>query len=448
MHRPLSPFERAIWRLSEAATFNFAIVGQVRGKLSVETLNAALQMVQLRHPLLGVGVDEQTGSFHSENVQLLCADTIVDDQRDWRHHVEEEINTPLPCDPGPLMRCRHIRRGGDLHEIILTFHHLVGDGTSGLLLMQDLLVAINWLADGRSGHPWKRLKDTTPIDQRLPRTVCGLRGRWKQCRYILRSLTQDVRIGGPSTLPCESEEPNVPQRLMIQSHQFTPDASATLRRQAKEHRASLHGALSAAIVLATADQIAPGDTVPIKHRMPINMRDKLEPPVGPQSGMFASMMLARVRCNGNDDFWPVARSISRQVKRDRQTDDPVINVRMVPTLFGLIRGDRLSDVQLVKRWRKQLRSATALTNLGKVEIEGSTNKLRLERLQFVASPGPLGDFTCAAMSHKEQLQLNFTFACPNISVTTAKTLASSVEARLASAIDDQTGGRVPRPKAA
>ena len=109
---------------------------------------------------------------------------------------------------------------------------------------------------------------------------------------------------------------------------------------------------------------------------------------------------------------------------------------MVPTLYHMIGGDRLSHDQLIDRWRNYLRSATALTNLGEINLHWPPGPIELNNLHFTASPGTLGDFTCAAMPFKGQLQCNFVFAEPTISQATADDLSTSVTQRLTRALDE------------
>ena len=436
MERKLSPFEQAIWRLSDAATFNFSVVGQLQGSLNDDALNESLHLVQLRHPMLRVRVDTEGRDpwFSTESVPRLRARIIEHDQRDWCSHVEDELNDPLLWNPGPLMRCRCIRRDEASHEIVLTFHHLVGDGTSGILLMRDLMAAINHIASGKPESTWKRLTDTVPIDCRLPHRFRGLRGILSQCQQVIRSVTEDIRFGSPTVLPEHPVAASTRRRLIVIPHSFSEKFSTTLRKRAKLAAASLHGAISAAIILSTVEEIAARKAVSIKHRMPVNMRAQLVPPVGEESGMFASMLVARVRCMGSDDFWQVAGEIAKQVSSSLQTGQAATNVRMVPTLFQLIRGRRLTNDQLVSRWQKVLRSATALTNLGDVRIDWPAGPVQITELQFIASPGPLGDHTCAAMSHRGRLQCNFTFALPAFSGEVAQRMTASVTNRLKHAV--------------
>ena len=55
--------------------------------------------------------------------------------------VEDEINRPLLSHVGPLARCVHVRHADDQHHLLLTFHHVVGDGMSGVFMVRDLLTA-------------------------------------------------------------------------------------------------------------------------------------------------------------------------------------------------------------------------------------------------------------------------------------------------------------------
>ncbi|MDP6446508.1 MAG: condensation domain-containing protein [Pirellulaceae bacterium] len=438
--RRLSPFEHAIWRLSEAATFNFAIISRVRGPLTEDTLNASLRLVQARHPLLQLRVEtaDEEPWFQTNDVPPPVLHCTRQSDGDWTSQAAEQINQPISSETGPLVRCQLIRHADDQHDIILTIHHLIGDGMSGVYLMRDLLRAANQLAAGDSPETLEPLADMTPIDQRMPENSRGMSGAWRHWNLVGRTLFDDLRWGAAARLQPHGEPSLESRRVLLVPKQFDEGFSTALRDRARAAGATVHSALSAAILLATADHIDPAKRVSVKHRTPMNVREQLAPPAGEDVGMFASMLFYRGRCAGGDDFWALARAVREQLVRKMKADQALVNIRIAAWLYRAIGGDRLTHQQLIEQWRKRARTTTALTNLGQLKLEWPEDPLRVETIRFVASPGPLGDSTCTALSFQGQLYCNFIFVAPTFQRESAERLSMSIVERLEAATNQNS----------
>src|SRR5205807_2037377 len=69
---------------------------------------------------------------------------------DWRARAAAEIRRPFDLAAGPLFRALLMRTGPDHHVLLLTLHHLVGDGWSRRVLLADLAA----LAAGAALEPF------------------------------------------------------------------------------------------------------------------------------------------------------------------------------------------------------------------------------------------------------------------------------------------------------
>src|SRR5437588_17193 len=74
------------------------------------------------------------------------------------------------------------------HTVLLTFHHCIGDGFSGVYLMRDLVKAL-------SGAALSPLTDLLAMDELFPPRAHGLRGWWGRVVFILRMLWMLLRYG-------------------------------------------------------------------------------------------------------------------------------------------------------------------------------------------------------------------------------------------------------------
>ena len=109
---------------------------------------------------------------------------------------------------------------------------------------------------------------------------------------------------------------------------------------------------------------------------------------------------------------------------------------MLPRLYQLIRGDRLTSTELGQEWQRRTPSTTGLTNLGRVELPGDFGALSIQSLHFAVSPGGLGDCACTATTYNGTLRWNFLFAAPLFSRARANRISDDAVRRLMDAIGE------------
>ncbi|GAA0409542.1 hypothetical protein Acor_36380 [Acrocarpospora corrugata] len=192
---PLSSGQERLWFLNRLypetdAAFNMWVVRRLRGPLDLDALRAAFTVVAGRHESLRtrfpdidgepVAVIEPPGSFP---VEYLSG---VDPER----AVAERVNRPFPLAERAPIRVTVIRGDDGGHVLCLVAHHILGDGWSLNLMLDEL-------ADAYSGRPlpavplqfgdvalWQRGRDTGE-----------LLGYWRE------------RLAGPTPLDLPTDRP-------------------------------------------------------------------------------------------------------------------------------------------------------------------------------------------------------------------------------------------------
>ncbi|MGH3642276.1 MAG: condensation domain-containing protein, partial [Mycobacterium sp.] len=118
----------------------------VSGVLDLDCLHDALRTVVRRHPNLAARFSAQFG----EPVQIIPADPVMawryldlrDDDRTPGDEIEQlsAAERAAVCDLAgrPSFRAALIRTGGNQHRFVMTFHHIVIDGWSLPILMQEI----------------------------------------------------------------------------------------------------------------------------------------------------------------------------------------------------------------------------------------------------------------------------------------------------------------------
>ena len=94
--RPLSKVEQIIWRLSEAASLNVAMIARVKGQLAPTVIRRALNVLQMQHGFLQVRVKNtpQGLIYLSDGVPEIPLQVAHAEQDGWEPLVEAEINRP------------------------------------------------------------------------------------------------------------------------------------------------------------------------------------------------------------------------------------------------------------------------------------------------------------------------------------------------------------------
>ncbi|MDP6466339.1 MAG: condensation domain-containing protein [Pirellulaceae bacterium] len=444
LNRALSPFETVFWRLAQAGTLDVTMIAAVHGPLSEDTLAAGLRSLRRRHPFLQVRICNTDGPtrYVSTEVSDVPLRIVNRDADDCEPIVEEEINNPIDAERGPLARCTWVRHDDSTHHLLITFHHIIGDGMSGVFLMRDLVQATAAQPSGSTQLPRGSqqiappLHDNQPMDLRLPYRARGLRGVWRQVRLVAGITFDDLRLRPPARPAADQQAPLHARRTRLICRTFDPVTVNQLLRKAREQDTTVHGALSAAICLATAKDNVNTEAMSVKHRCPVNMRQHLDPQVSEDVGMFASMAFYRGRVKSGDDFWALAREIRSSIKHQIDHDMPAVLIGMLPRLDRMIRGDRLTVDEFGARWQKHTPSTTGLTNLGRVELAGDFAPLEVRSLHFAVSPGGLGDCTCTATTYAGSLRWNFLYASPLFNAERANRITEDTVERLKRAIAD------------
>lgn len=147
---PLTEAQKEIWLAAQmggaaALGYNESLKFDFRGAFDVDLFRAAIRRILQRHPILlaTFSRDGQSQQIHpGATVDVPLVDLSVEDdsiqRRKLAEIVEEAISTPFDLTTGPLLRIDIIRLSGEHHVVIWTAHHIVCDGWSAGLLVNEL----------------------------------------------------------------------------------------------------------------------------------------------------------------------------------------------------------------------------------------------------------------------------------------------------------------------
>ncbi|MBI4576844.1 MAG: hypothetical protein HY722_11325 [Planctomycetes bacterium] len=422
--RPLSPIEKALWRLSDGASMNFSLMARLRGPLSSGALRAALDAVQARHPLLRVRIASEGGgagapAFRPGGVPPLPLRELEGGEDSWVERMEEEIHRGFPWETGPLFRCVLLRHGAQDARVMLTCHHAVSDGLSAAKLMQELLRVAG------EGARLPPLEDRGPVDARLPPQALGAAGLTLRLRFVLRELWRDRTLGRPA-FRLDHDVPPHERRTRITPHRFDEAFTSALLERARRERVTVHGVAAAALLLAVARDAGAGQDATVGCASPVDLRPQLVPPAGEEVGFFVAMSKFRRRIRRDTDLWVLARAIREGLKRDMATRFPAATLPLVARLYRMAGGDGASPQELARRFAAATPNTTGLTHLGGLDALGRFGDLEVQEVQGAAALSALGRLAGATALFRGRLSYFLLWPEPSLDRSHAEALAGDI----------------------
>jgi amino acid adenylation domain-containing protein len=151
MPLPLSFAQQRLWFLDQlepgSAAYHIPTVVRLSGDLDPAALQQALTVLSARHESLRTVFPQQSGQPIQKilppgpvAVELVTVPPLPQPARDlWlRQWVRAEVQRPFDLQNGPLLRAALLELSATEHVLALTLHHIITDGWSQQLLLQEL----------------------------------------------------------------------------------------------------------------------------------------------------------------------------------------------------------------------------------------------------------------------------------------------------------------------
>ncbi|WP_349368670.1 amino acid adenylation domain-containing protein [Salinarimonas sp.] len=157
-HRPASSAQKRLWlqarMFPDDTSHHVSACLLIRGALDRGTLADALSRLRARHEILDavvapVGDDDIAFEIGNRPLPLRMEDAPFADEAARTAWLRERIAEPFTLTRGPLWRVTARRIAPDQHLVLLTMHHIVTDGWSVAILLEELLEECAAALDGR-----------------------------------------------------------------------------------------------------------------------------------------------------------------------------------------------------------------------------------------------------------------------------------------------------------
>ncbi|MEZ0369288.1 MAG: condensation domain-containing protein, partial [Candidatus Sericytochromatia bacterium] len=145
----LSYAQERMWFMDQLqpdrAIYNIPTLIRLEGLLDASALEKGFQTLIGRHASLRTRFESRADQVFQivdarSNFRLEIVDLydLVDAETEARHLAEAEAHAPFDLAHGPLIRARLLKIRSDLHLLVLNLHHIISDGWSQGLLLQEL----------------------------------------------------------------------------------------------------------------------------------------------------------------------------------------------------------------------------------------------------------------------------------------------------------------------
>ena len=143
---PLSYGQKALWFLyrlnRDSAAYNTAFTVRIRSALDVSAWRNALQKLVARHPILRTSFKDREGEPYQEVKEVAIPFEEIN-ATDWtedelKERVIKDYQRPFNLEQGQVLRASLFTRSPQEYVFMLAIHHIVRDGWSMLLLINEL----------------------------------------------------------------------------------------------------------------------------------------------------------------------------------------------------------------------------------------------------------------------------------------------------------------------
>ncbi len=363
MEREITGSERAVWKRG-VISLNLVFAAHLNpGILTAEELSIAWQILQHKHPLLNVHLEQPRKDvfFVTENTGTVPVRWIADaEDGQWRREALAELEQPFDdLSTSPLARCVLVHSREET-TLILTAHHCICDGISMIFLVRDILNCL-------SGHA-ERVAESSPeyiCDHMLPP---DLTLPWWQRAAVGAANGIFRRLAFQTKFALVSMQEN---RLLAWniSRQQTADLLAACKR----NRVTVHAAIAALFQCAQAEVQGQDNPIYNKIYTPVSLRHILQPLPGENFGLFAAESYLSHRYDLEKKLWKNAQSLQDAVAKSVTSQKILPLIRVANMLYP-----PLLDRLVVGMYKKQrLEFGYCISNLGNFSFSGRFGNIQL-----------------------------------------------------------------------
>jgi amino acid adenylation domain-containing protein len=363
---PLSYAQQRLWFLDRfegpSSVYNVPIALRLFGELKRGALQSALDYILARHEALRTVFADVDGQpvqlIEPEGISFSLEEADLSDEPDpeapLRAAVEKEVTGHFNLEKGPLIRGQLLRLAPTEHVLVITMHHIVSDGWSIGVLLQELSAVYTAFCEGR-GSPLRHLEVQYADYAIWQRSWIYGERMAKQAAYWRQEL-----LGAPPILEIPTDHVRPPKQDHAgATYEFVlePQLTQQLRRLSLQLGTTLFTALLAGLA-ALLSRLSGQEVVVIGVPNANRSRAEIEPLVG----FFVNTQALRIDLSGIPTGAELLRRVHHSVLAAQDNSD--ITFEQVVELLKPVRSLAHSPIfQVLFTWDNTPQQRIALPGL-------------------------------------------------------------------------------------
>lgn len=424
--RPLGKMERSIWFCDQCSPTNIGLGSEIHGPVTDEALSAALRWCQIRHPILRSvirhdGKSLDLACFDAAHAPPIPLEVSAGSPEDEDEVVVAEMQPRLDPSRGTLARARLLRYGENRSFLIVVFSHVIGDGFSAVLFLQDIVNFLGRYAEKGPQSDPEPLPFPPPSEEGIPAEHRGWSG-FKKLMAFQKVVSAEIKRYGtkPSPVRVQADPPLTERRIRCRSFALTKNETRALVARAKQEKVSAFSLLSAALVEAfhpllesTRKQGESPDRL-ASIAAPVDMRPFLTSPVKGHIGFYSSAINQLCELDETTDVSSLATRLQADLRKS--FFQAKVHLHTSPLLASFLSWKWLfppnaKGVARVAKFTKDMfkSCATSLTFLNDSILIDDDHGITISRPRGHISPSVMGTALFCVLLYQDVLSVHLNY---------------------------------------
>lgn len=309
---PLTPSQQRLWVLSQleggSQAYNMPAIVTLKGELNNEYFEQAFSIFIDRHEITRTSfrTDEASGELRQyitpkEDIKfkITLADFTKKKESEIEKYLQYTYNEAFNLEQSPLLKASLLKRADDEYLLLLSMHHIIGDGWSTEILISEVIQNYNRLIQGESIQDIE--ENTQALSIQYKDYAVWLQGEIKSEKYQKSEKYWLEQFKGE--LPIV-ELPSYNARPLIQTyngnhlkHWFSKEFTGKLKKYSEKQGATLFMTLMAGVNALLYRYTGQQDII---IGMPIAGRE--HPDLENQIGLYLNTLAIRTKLEENITF--------------------------------------------------------------------------------------------------------------------------------------------------
>lgn len=421
MIRRLGTFERAAVVSNDYAPFNVVIVLKLGNAPQPDHIRAALNQIQTNHPILRARITRNKNKYwfeeDPESRQIPLKIIQWNQESSWEIIAEEEMAHRFKKNKAPLMSAAYIQRGKD-GDLILSAHHSIIDGVSGIYLAEQLLR----LCAGDSSKSGITAEMPTP-EKLLPSSHQGLNKIKHMTRFGSYQFKEEIAFWWKNFL---KRKPQVYKdgKGKVLSMILPEELVNQLAARSRSNEVTLNSLLNAAQILAVNRILYKHEDVRMATYTFADLRPYLEPSLPDEYlGGWVTLFRIFLDVRGDSDVWLLAENLHEKIYQSINRGDKFNSFLASEMMLKMLTGLRIRF------------GASALNYTGVIPLKNQYGPIEVLRVHGLVSGFDLApEFSSQARIFNEKIIWDFIYLDTDMDRAIAKRLLDEIHYILQEAV--------------